>query len=321
MESSEMLYAESEAQFIFSIDEVYGLINDVKHTFFTRFGVRPNANQRMVDNAIELLFDYMLKDRLHPIFSDIPDDWEIEVLCNLFGADLLVDGVESESVRYDILVRISRLESFKNLLRNIREQYLTTLWKSHSPQFTKYTVSVEMGCITIVREGDYRIMQWHKDYGVANNVDKTNISLDMRMFCDYVKRKLSYNEIGSYVSISYTHSVPKKEWFTNIMNHLYRYVLFGEYESNLSEMISLKGHQASILEDIRNYFKLEYQIGLNKLLNGKRVQSFTVGDNSLYLEIGNQKDHSRNMLTKHELELRVAEANGDYVPPRLRLAH
>jgi hypothetical protein len=52
--------------------------------------------------------------------------------------------------------------------------------------------------------------------------------------------------------------------------------------------------------------------------NFKQVTSFTISGEEIIINFGSHKSNERKTLSYEELELAAAEANGDYIPERLR---
>ena len=72
------------------------------------------------------------------------------------------------------------------------------------------------------------------------------------------------------------------------------------------------------LQALDSFFALEVSHQLDKMSNFKQVTSFTISGEEIVINFGSYKSNERKTHSYEELELAASEANGDYVPERLR---
>lgn len=278
---------------------------------------------RILKEIITLHLKGTLDDRIFSMFRNFTDDWDTKLL------ELLTDGkLDGEDIgKLERSVRYRDLKmSAASLIRSV--------YFGHDPNFTIWEVELgsDNSFAIISACGDYRIEQWHHEHHVTKLEIKDVVSYDMRHLVGFIHKAFGYSKAPG--RISYSPNVrskirnSKKNFFEELIKNYVGFKLsdnkadekrFSFYVDVLcKEQIINAVDVAAKIQALDSFFELEVRHQLDKMSNFKQVTSFTISGEEIIINFGSYKSHERNSLSYAELELKAAEANGDYIPERHR---
>ena len=180
--------------------------------------------------------------------------------------------------------------------------------------------------------GDYRIEQWHHEHHVTKLEIKDVISYDMSHLVGFIRKTFAFTAAPGRLKIRLTPrskvDAPKTSFYSEMIKNYVGFKLgnrktdeerFLTYIDHLGkEMIVNPIDIEAKLQALDSFFALEVAHQLDKMSNFKQVTSFTISGEEIVINFGSYKSNERKTHSYEELELAASEANGDYVPERLR---
>ena len=283
----------------------------LESNIYDRYKVRMSKCQRVIREALELNIRGLLDERIFNLFRNLNDEWERTVLDILFENNL-----EEEAVS-DIL-----RSTYFDTCRTSFTKTINTHIKGFDPNFSIWEVTVDVsgGYFSIECLGDYRIEQWHHEHGIAKVTIHETTAIDVDYFHAFIKRTCGFTAAPAYIG-----NVPKADIYKKLSSAFIEYML--KYEnSNIANKIfdilgtlqfnSLINNENTMYNAIKTFFEMEVQTHLEKISNGRSVNNFVINGSEIIINFGTSRTF--NSRSYAELELRIAEANGDYIPERQR---
>lgn len=276
----------------------------------SRYDVRLSDSQRVLREALELNIKGLLDERIFNIFRELADDWEYGLLEILFE-NRLTDKDVQEILRSQVY----------DLCRSSFNKMLLPYTCDSDPNFSIWRVEVDIinGYCQLECLGDYRIEQWHQEHGIAKVSISETTTLDIDHFFAFVKRKCGYTLAPSTIRRE-----PKVDFYRTLTNTFTEFMLSerSTLENKLFRLLAVLQHQTlitdvtTVFEEIRTYFDLEVKNRLDKLSSNRAVNNFVITGSEIVINFGVSRTfHSKSYA---ELELQIAEVNGDYIPERQR---
>ena len=276
-----------------------------------RYNVRRSASTRIVREAIELHLRGILDERIFNLFRQIQDNWEHTFLEILFE-----NGLSSKDI-----AEIINSTHF-DICNTAVKKMVQCAYSVNDPNFTIWEVNVfdDLVYASVASLGDYRIEQWHNEHGIAKLSINENVTLDINHFSGFVRRVCGYAAAPAKIR-----SETKKEVYSELTRSFTEYMLREQplpLENRLYRILatlmsdSLIVDPCTVFDQIKSYFELEVRGQIEKVSNQRNVASFIIHDEEVVINFGTTR--SLNSKPYAELELEMAEANGDYVPERQR---
>lgn len=276
-----------------------------------RYGVRLSGSNRVIREAIELHIRGLLDERIFNLFRQIQDNWEYTFLEILFDSGLTDNNITEiiNSTYFDVCN-----SSVRNTIKHT--------YAAHDPNFSIWEVTVndDLTYSSIAWLGDYRIEQWHSEHGIAKLSINENVVLDISHFAAFVKRVAGFSAAPGIIR-----RTPKTDVYAEISRSMTQYMLQDQplpLETRLYKLLNVLQHESLIVDPlltftaIKNYFDLEVRGQIEKVSNSRSVTSFVIHNEEIVINFGTSR--SLNSKSYAELELEIAEANGDFVPERQR---
>lgn len=283
-----------------------------------RYGIKVAAPKRILRSVIETHVAALLDERTFDLFRKYVDGWDVK----------LIDILVYSSLTDEECVRVVNSEDFFNISRSVSET-IRHYSKEHNPNFTMWEVEVneDMDMLVVSAVGDYRIEQWHREHGVTQlNVTDT-MTIDIEFVHSFLKRVLHYDHAPSNLRLGRKRDLVSKDvYFKGVLHTVIQYALkktrhtIKAYDDILNELqkLSLIGDVSAVDNSINAFLDYELLNKIEKLNTNRTVSSYVVSGLSLVINFGSRKVKSLEVKHFSELELELAEANGDYVPERQR---
>lgn len=311
-------------EFIIGLDEIYHEYLSLLGSIVKRYDVQcPTPSERVLSEIARLNIRGILDDRIFNLFKQLHDDWEHQLVEILTAGNLNDEEISevTRSVQYSQMKQI-----IYALIRHVYQD-------GRDPNFTIWEIEVssDQSYLIITPCGDYRIEQWHHEHRVAKAEIKDILTYDLSHFSAYLYRTLNYLQAPSRISTTRDRSrgeIPKKVFYSEILKNYVAYRL-SDNKSDQNRFIAQLNTLAknrvinakdiiAVQEVIDSHFTLEVKHQLDKLSHSRQISSFTVCGDEIIVNFGTYKSTTRSTKSYAELELELAEANGDFVPERLR---
>ena len=278
---------------------------------------------RVLEEILLLHIKGTLDNRIFNMFRQMTEDWEVKLIDLLTGRKITTDEIIKvlNSVRYSGLKL-----SIESLVRQV--------YKGQDPNFTIWEIAAtdDLSCVMIYACGDYRIEQWHHEHHVTKLEIKDVISYDMSHLVGFIRKTFAFTAAPGRLKIRLTPrskvDTPKTSFYSEMIKNYVGFKLgnrktdeerFLTYVDHLGkEMIVNPIDIEAKLQALDSFFALEVSHQLDKMSNFKQVTSFTISGEEIVINFGSYKSNERKTHSYEELELAASEANGDYVPERLR---
>lgn len=279
--------------------------------------------KRILEEILLLHIRGTLDNRIFNMFRQMTEDWEVKLIDLLTGSKITTDEIIKvlNSVRYSGLKL-----SIESLVRQV--------YKGQDPNFTIWEIATtdDLSCVMIYACGDYRIEQWHHEHHVTKLEIKDVISYDMSHLVGFIRKTFAFTAAPGRLKIRLTPrskvDTPKTSFYSEMIKNYVGFKLgnrktdeerFLTYVDHLGkEMIVNPIDIEAKLQALDSFFALEVSHQLDKMSNFKQVTSFTISGEEIVINFGSYKSNERKTHSYEELELAASEANGDYVPERLR---
>ena len=279
--------------------------------------------KRILEEILLLHIRGTLDNRIFNMFRQMTEDWEVKLIDLLTGSKITTDEIIKvlNSVRYSGLKA-----SIESLVRQV--------YKGQDPNFTiwEITATDDLSCVMIYACGDYRIEQWHHEHHVTKLEIKDVISYDMSHLVGFIRKTFAFTAAPGRLKIRLTPrskvDSPKTSFYSEMIKNYVGFKLgnrktdeerFLTYVDHLGkEMIVNPIDIEAKLQALDSFFALEVAHQLDKMSNFKQVTSFTISGEEIVINFGSYKSNERKTHSYEALELAASEANGDYVPERLR---
>ena len=278
---------------------------------------------RVLEEILLLHIKGTLDNRIFNMFRQLTEDWESKFI------DLLTD----EKLTNTEISKLLNSVRYRDLRLTV-ESVVRQVYQGQDPNFTIWEVvkTSDLGCVIIYACGDYRIEQWHHEHHVTKLEIKDVISYDMSHLTGFIRKTFSYTAAPSRLKLRLNErskiDAPKSSFFSEMIKNYVGFKLgkrktdeerFLTYVDHLGkEMIVNPLDIEAKLQALDSFFNLEVAHQLDKMSNFKQVTSFTISGEEIIINFGSHKSNERKTLSYEELELAAAEANGDYIPERLR---
>lgn len=291
------------------------------------FGLKVSfPDERIISQVLTLHLKGTLDNRIFNLFRQLSEDWEVQFIDMLTG-DALSNSDMSK------LLNSTAYSGLKTQVESlVRAVYCggTGL----DPNFTIWDVGVsgDNSYTVISACGDYRIEQWHHEHNVSRLEIKDVITYDMSHLVGYIHKSFAYSAAPSRIGFNPTArtqvKTSKKKFFEELVKNYVGYKLserktdeqrFLNYVDILGSMMIVNPLDIEAkIQALDSFFELEVRRPLDKMSNFKNVASFSISGEEIIVNFGSFKSLERKTVSFEELELQAAEANGDYVPERLR---
>lgn len=291
------------------------------------FGLKVSfPDDRILAQVLSLHLKGTLDNRIFNLFRQLSEDWEVQFI-DLLTSDALSNGDMNK------LLNSTAYNSLKTQI----ESLIRTVYASGTgidPNFTIWDVevSVDNSYTVISACGDYRIEQWHHEHNVSRLEIKDVITYDMSHLVGYMRKSFAYTAAPSRISYSPTEraqiKTSKKKFFEELVKNYVGHKL-SEHKTDEQRFLNYVDILGSLMivnpidieakiQALDSFFELEVRRPLDKMSNFKNVASFSITGEEIIVNFGSFKSLERKTVSFEELELQAAEANGDYVPERLR---
>ena len=278
---------------------------------------------RVLEEILLLHIKGTLDNRIFNMFRQLTEDWERKFI------DLLTD----EKLNTEEVTKLLNSVRYRDL-RSTVESVVRHVYQGQDPNFTIWEVDKtnDLSCVIIYACGDYRIEQWHHEHHVTKLEIKDVISYDMSHLAGFIRKTFAYTAAPSRLKLRVNArskvDAHKSSFFSEMIKNYIGFKLdkrktdeerFLTYVDHLGkEMIVNPLDIEAKLQALDSFFNLEVVHQLDKMSNFKQVTSFTISGEEIIINFGSHKSNERKTLSYEELELAAAEANGDYIPERLR---
>lgn len=302
------------------IEDYNSFIGYVNNTFKVKISFPCN---RVLGEIIKLHLSGMLDNRIFNLFRQFTEDWDEKLL------ELLTENKLTDDEMRKLMLSV-RYRELKTYVQSIVRQ----VYSGQDPNFTIWDVSVSNNnAYAIIQAcGDYRIEQWHHEHHVSKLEIKDVITYDMSHLVGFIYKtfafvhapaRIKYNPGGNTTITKF-----KKSFYSELIKN---YVGFKLGERKVDEerflyYAGVLGNQSIVnrmdvdakIQALDSFFELEVRHQLDKMSDFKQVTSFTIMGEEIIINFGSYKSNERKTQSFAELELQAAEANGDFVPERLR---
>ena len=303
---------------IFELKEEY---SQFVHEICKKYRVNCRATERVFNEAIKTHVLALLNERTHMLFNPISDDWEAGILDILFSNEFsfaqFYNAHSERNLHPDEIVSvIINHDPFLKQLNTTIRTLLKPLLNKVDPLFTIWEVEIYPGAICINAVGDYRIEQWHVDYGVSKSTTQETYTLQLDDLGFYIKKLIDFRNQPAKVRGRH-----KSEILNSLIQSSVSYFLSDQLQhlDNANILLEYFGYGQSTLIQIQQFFNLEYMPGIEKSSNFSSISHYTVFENSLVIHFNPKVNHNNyRQLSRAEREAMVAENNMDYIPKRQR---
>ena len=311
-------------EYVVDTEQLVEDYRDFLHYVSKFFEVKINfPEKRILEEILLLHIRGTLDNRIFNMFRQMTEDWEVKLIDLLTGSKITTDEIIKvlNSVRYSGLKL-----SIESLVRQV--------YKGQDPNFTIWEIAAtdDLSCVMIYACGDYRIEQWHHEHHVTKLEIKDVISYDMSHLVGFIRKTFAFTAAPGRLKIRLTPrskvDTPKTCFYSEMFKNYVGFKLgnrktdeerFLTYVDHLGkEMIVNPIDIEAKLQALDSFFALEVAHQLDKMCNFKQVTSFTISGEEIVINFGSYKSNERKTHSYEELELAASEANGDYVPERLR---
>ena len=311
-------------EYVVDTEQLVEDYRDFLHYVSKFFEVKINfPEKRILEEILLLHIRGTLDNRIFNMFRQMTEDWEVKLIDLLTGSKITTDEIIKvlNSVRYSGLKL-----SIESLVRQV--------YKGQDPNFTIWEIAAtdDLSCVMIYACGDYRIEQWHHEHHVTKLEIKDVISYDMSHLVGFIRKTFAFTAAPGRLKIRLTPrskvDTPKTSFYSEMIKNYVGFKLgnrktdeerFLTYVDHLGkEMIVNPINIEAKLQALDSFFALEVAHQLDKMSNFKQVTSFTISGEEIVINFGSYKSNERKTHSYEALELAASEANGDYVPERLR---
>lgn len=290
-----------------------------------RFKLDFKPSNRIIQEAMQAHVLALLNERTHSLFQPVVDDWAECFVDMLFPNQLIdvrqYDNELERNLTYDeLLYRIVNfVPAFAVLNREVKEA-IKHILNRNDQNFTIWSVELNGSIMAIEAIGDYRIEQWHKDYGVSKLVSKETDEIDLTVLVHHIKRAINYNGLPNKI----TRKLDKREYLDKLVQAFVsnRIERKNSTYSTLIELLSLVCYGTTtplaLLNTLDTCFDVDYGNTLAHLIKNYSIRYFLITTETIVIHYDNAVGKRHTPTDRRELEKRLAEANMDYVPRKQR---
>lgn len=286
-----------------------------------QYKVHYRSSQRVYREVIQAHVLALLNERTYSMFNSIADDWKAMIIDmlfpNQFHNNMVYDPELERYLREDeIINRIASFDRNFERLNNLLSQMLREALDQNDPMFTIWAVEYVEPILKVEAVGDYRIEQWHKDYGVSRSTTRETLTIDLDKLSTFVKKYINFRGLPSVIQ-----GTKKADLLSEIIRNCVSYFLSSKASHQRTALDTLGlvcSNEDVALSQIKYFFDLEFKMGIEHVANFSSISYFTVYGNSVVIHFDSRIKQSRSVLERSELEAKVAENNMDYVPLRQR---
>lgn len=286
-----------------------------------QYKVHYRSSERVYREVIQAHVLALLNERTYSMFNSIADDWKsmiIDMLFpNQFHNNMVYDYELERYLREDeVISRIANFDRNFERLNSLLSQMLREAIDQNDPMFTIWAVEYGQPILRVEAVGDYRIEQWHKDYGVSRSTTRETLTIDLDKLSTFVKRVINFRGLAGVIQ-----GTKKADILAEIIRNCVSYFLSNKanhQRAALDTLALICSNEDMILAQIKHFFDLEFKMGIEHVANFSSISYFTVYGNSVVIHFDSRIRQSRTVLERAELEAKVAENNMDYVPLRQR---
>lgn len=302
-----------------SLDDIVSEYRMFEAYLHKHHDIPSKMSTRVLREVIESHISAILDERIFALFRKFSDRWELQ----------LIDMITSSSLTEGEVVKIANSKQYHRLSAFIASE-VNRVANQHDPNFTIWSVIIPdaLTTVSISADGDYRIEQWHHEHSVTKlNVTDT-LTLDITHIRGQIKKLLKYNHAPAYINRRVTSGelIPKSEFFDNAINMFINHVLkdtpqSAEVFAKILEHVKrlhLINDDVALGREISSYLEYELIHQVDKLTKGRNVSSYFINGDELVVNLGSSKSNTDETRSFSELEIAIAEANGDYIPERMR---
>lgn len=285
------------------------------------YGVHYHHNNRVFLEVIQAQALAILNERTYSLFNTIADDWKARIIDMLFVNQFTDNMIRDENLgRYltaeELMDRIAGFNKTFERLNVMLLQIMRIALDQNDPMFTIWTVEYNEPMLHVEATGDYRIEQWHQDYSVSRSTTKETYTVELDKLSFYVKRLINFRGLASTIR-----NIRKSDLIAEIIRNCVTYFLSNkttDKQAALSSLALVSNNEDNLLIQIQDYFNLEFGIGIEHISNRSSISSYTIYGNSVVINFDSKLKQNRQTLSRHELERRLADNNGDYLSPKYR---